>query len=431
MIEFNPDGRHLLATSRGDSASIWEPDIAEHPDHGRISWKHGFLPGEGATFSPDSRLVFTVFHDRGRIWKTDAAAGQAVLEGAERHSFRSIQFSEDGSRMLAIVDDPRRSPTEKPIRVWSTADGRQLAAFDRKEDRPRSAALSRDGKRVVAAGEIALLWDVESGTELHRFEGPGDDPPGRPGALNEAKAPPLDGIRENPINWAGFSPDGKLILTFPYPNYIDTSKPRAAAGHLWNATTGKLLRPLSYAKPQIMGFCKEAVFSRDGKRILASATDANAAHRLFDTATGRELAETEVHSSATPAVYSPAEDLIARGVGQQVVLWEAETGKVRQRLTGHEAPVTGVVFHPDGKLVLSTGEDKSVRLWDLSTGEPLAKFMHEGGREAAFSPDGRWIVTRAAQASRLWPVDPLAAALARKPRDLAPHERERYQIPND
>jgi WD40 repeat protein len=112
-----------------------------------------------------------------------------------------------------------------------------------------------------------------------------------------------------------------------------------------------------------------------------------------------------------------------------VVLWEAETGKERQRLTGHEAPVTSVFFHPAGKLLLSTGEDQTVRMWNLSTGEPLARLLQEGGREGTFSPDGKWIVTRQAVSSRLWPVDPLAAASPAPP--THPHERQRYQIPND
>src|SRR5262249_14652086 len=152
------------------------------------------------------------------------------------------------------------------ICVWNTADGRLLRAFDWHDGRPRTVALSRDGRRVVAAGEHAILWDVDSGDELHRFTGIKDEPE-RAAALpgTAVKTPE---INPHPINWAGFSPDGKLILTLPNPNYIDTSKPRAAAGHLWDAATGKLLRPLAYASPQIMGFCKSAAFSRDGKRIL-------------------------------------------------------------------------------------------------------------------------------------------------------------------
>jgi WD40 repeat protein len=312
-----------------------------------------------------------------------------------------------------------------PIRIWNTSDGRLLKAFDWHDGRPRTVALSRDGRRVVAAGEHAILWDVDSGDELQRFTGIKDEPE-RDAALPGAAVAPAE-VNPHPINWAGFSPDGRLVLTLPNPNFIDTSKPRAAAGHLWDAGTGKLLRSLAYAKPQVMGFSKSACFSRDGKLILASATDASAAHRLFDAATGHELAAVETHSLSTPPLFSPDESRIARGVGQQVILWDA-AGKELRRLSGHEAPVTGVAFHPAGKLLLSAAEDKTIRVWDATTGEQLVRLAQEGGLEPAFSPDGKWFVTRMGQGDRLWPVDPLAEALARKPRDLTPHERERFAI---
>src|SRR5262249_15273937 len=162
------------------------------------------------------------------------------------------------------------------------------------------------------------------------FTGIKDEPAGDP--LPGTAVKPFE-IDPHPINWADFGPDGRLILTLPNPNYVDTSKPRAAAGHLWDAATGKLLRPLACSQPQIMGFCKAACFSRDGKRIRASGTDANAAHRLFNVATGRELAAVEMHNISTPALFNTDEGLIARGVGQQVLIWDAATSKLRHRLT--------------------------------------------------------------------------------------------------
>jgi hypothetical protein len=45
----------------------------------------------------------------------------------------------------------------------------------------------------------------------------------------------------------------------------------------------------------------------------------------------------------------------------------------------------------------------------------------------AFSADGRYVVTEdQAFEVRMWPVDPLPLAEARKPRDLTPEERQRY-----
>jgi WD40 repeat protein len=429
--EFHRDGRQLLTASHGGTVSLWEAGVEDARGGDIISWRRGYLPGRQAAFLPDCRRLFTIFRDRGRIWDMHQGTELAALEGTERrHYFYQIQFSDDGSRMLANLQDSMVSRPNNPVRVWNTADGRLLNAFDWHDGRPQTVALSRDGRRVIAAGGHAILWDVDSGDVLQRFTGIKDEPVGG-AALPGAAVKPAE-INPHPINWAGFSPDGKLILTLPNPDYIDTSKPRAAAGHLWDAATGRLLRPLAYAQPQALGFCKHAAFSADGKRILASSTDANAAHHIFDVSSGKELASVEAHSLATPAVFNSDESLIARGVALQIMIWDAMTGQVQHRLAAHDDHVTGVAFDPAGKLLISAGDEKTARLWEATTGQPLAKFVHVVDTVAgAFSPDGKWIVTETASGSRLWPVDPLAEALARKPRDLMPHERERFQISND
>jgi hypothetical protein len=56
--------------------------------------------------------------------------------------------------------------------------------------------------------------------------------------------------------------------------------------------------------------------------------------------------------------------LASCGEGKTVRLWELATGECQRILTGHAGSVNRVAFSPDGRTLASCGADKTVRLWD-------------------------------------------------------------------
>jgi len=72
-----------------------------------------------------------------------------------------------------------------------------------------------------------------------------------------------------------------------------------------------------------------------------------------------------------------------------VSLWELSSGKELRRFEGHAAFVLCVALSPDGKVVASGGED--FRLWDAATGKELHRLAVVKGDvwSVAFSPDGK------------------------------------------
>ena len=66
------------------------------------------------------------------------------------------------------------------------------------------------------------------------------------------------------------------------------------------------------------------------------------------------------------------ERLVSGSRDKTLRLWEGSTGKPLATLEGHTDGVTCVAFDPKGERLVSGSGDKTLRLWEGSTGKPLA-----------------------------------------------------------
>ena len=203
---------------------------------------------------------------------------------------------------------------------------------------------------------------------------------------------------EGGVTAVQFSPDGKTVLT------ADEGKTL----RLWDTASGKPLHVLSGHGDAIMS----AEFSPDGLTVLSSSADTTA--RLWDVASGPRLLPKQLQHDApvASARFSPDGKTVLTASGRGAFVWDAATGEQLQRLAGdrlHGYPVSLARFSAKGERVVTASPDGTVVIWDLRSGRPVQQtpLRHAGAiNEAAFSPDGRYLLTASSDnLAKLWVAD--------------------------
>ncbi len=74
--------------------------------------------------------------------------------------------------------------------------------------------------------------------------------------------------------------------------------------------------------------------------------------------------------------------------------WKQRHAEARDVFT-HDGWVSCAVFSPDGKTIATASQDKTARLWDVATGQPIGAIMRHDDHvdRVTFRPDGRLIAT--------------------------------------
>ncbi len=204
-----------------------------------------------------------------------------------------------------------------------------------------------------------------------------------------------------PVPALTFAPDGRTLAVAGWDGTVT----------LWDQHEGNTRLSWKAFKHGV----RTLAFSPDGTVLAAGSQDK--VIKYWDAATGQPLAVTfpKQKGDVNLLAFSPDGRLLASALGiphgrkgaEQVVLWDARTGREVARLVGHAAIISALAFAPDGRTLATAAKDGSIKLWDLDTRtERLVLWEHNRGVSAlAYSADGRRLASAGQdQVIRIWDV---------------------------
>ena len=137
--------------------------------------------------------------------------------------------------------------------------------------------------------------------------------------------------------------------------------------------------------------------------------DATVRSWALNTLTSGQLSPLSTYRGHTGPVRAVAyahmrdsERIISGADDTEIVIWDGDSDCLR-RISGHEAAILSISVL--GEKVFSSSGDKTIRVWDLNTGENISIIRgHTAAiNEIKLSPDERWVVSASDDGSlRIW-----------------------------
>ena len=270
----------------------------------------------------------------------------------------SLALSPDGTKLLT-------GDSSSTILLWNIASGEVIRTYkinqlipDSFSENPVNAiSFSPDGKKFIAAykgyhnlpctGNLAILWDVETGKVLLTISG-----------------------HKEYINSAEFSPDGTKVATCGGSPETNTKDKTAK---IWDATTGKEMLTLQGHTTGVLTLA----FSADSSKLLTGGYDHSAI--LWDLNTGLQIQKyTNIDCDIHKVAISPdGKKVVTLGQGKfPFILWDAAAGQPLKTLNSNanDDLFHSVLFSSSGKILALSGLYSNLKLWDTEAGHKIHSY---------------------------------------------------------
>ncbi len=370
----------------------------------------------------------------------------------------SCVFSPDGRLTLTGYRDGRLRLGNMP----TTPEVRRFEA----EVPMMSLGITPDGRYLLSGsytGGVAILWDVATGQEIHRFENLAP-------CVSDLAISPVDHVAAlGSADWWGGSGEHKLVLVnidngeqlhvlegnqfftrglafsrdgrYLLSGSLQLTKGGEGQGDLilWEVATGKMIRKFNMSSS-----VQSIDFSPDGRFALSSGMtpDGPVSVVLWNVSTGQKIRTFDdlgFGSGGMSVKWTDSpEDVLVNGT-----LLNIETASIVRRYEGRNVAIVTTDISPERGYIATGDNLGQIAMWDYKTGQEFRRFTAGIRRgwawNVVFSPDGSMIFTSFWHETfgpiiqwqiADWPLDDLLVWVHenRYIRDFTCEERAQYRI---
>jgi WD40 repeat protein len=156
-------------------------------------------------------------------------------------------------------------------------------------------------------------------------------------------------------------------------------------------------------------------FAPDSKSVAAASMGFSGRIPVWEAMSGRLLRTVPAPGEALPddfsgirrVVFSPEGSMLAACGDVTIVVGQPTSGRIVRVLRGQQGGIFELAFASNGKRLISTGGDQTLRVWDLDTSDEIRRFPLSGQvmGSIALSPDGATLASGFPDGTtRLWDV---------------------------